>query len=615
MPGERVTTAQRRRIGALANDGWTAQEISSHPTIWKGREKPPNRRTINRIIAGLTLSPDAPSSHSGSRPSANIGALEDYERDKPPPKCFVDDIKSTDHLEALRDFVFWCRLFEERELFECQKRWSKFVDDHQFALIMAGPRHGKTEAITTLRTAWHMCGGGYPWEYYENPANPLRDLQVGMVAASKQQAGKNWYAVANRLEFNDKLIQAYGRFKDSTAIWQSSTYSLTVAGRQRAILSGDYSLTVIGERSSVLGRGFNRLKLDDVADLDNCRTPEDADDIIRWLRVHIFTRLDDAYAEISATGAELPLENSPYKQLETMPSLEEADDEDADELRPVFATIREPTILDRGNRVVLCPEKWTWKRVMAQRSLLGEQIFECVHQQNSAGWGIARFREEWIHGRGGYPGCLDRDRGLGERAPVFASGKEVPTIRVVSIDPSPTKFCGALVMDIPQSGKTYAPRLLDIRRARLQTPDMMNLLRSWGERYRPRVLTIEKNSADFFVQTEEFNEWRQAAGVRVLYQHTDGRNKAHKEMGFDTLGPDVENGNIRIPWGDYDARYAFQPLIDEMLKRLPTDDLLLALWFPKWWLPAIRGMDQMDSFDRYVPGGFVGPPPRLEAVS
>ena len=614
MPkGTLVTLAQRRRIGSLANDGWSTHEIQAHPTLWKNREHPPDRRTIMRIVAGLTLGPGAPSSRTGSRPATNIEALEEYERAQPPPKCFVGDL-GREALEALRDFEYWCRLYEEWELFDCQVRWSRFVQQHPFALVMAGPRHGKTECLTTLRTTWHLCGGGYPWEYYENPANPLRDMQVGMVAASKQQAGKNWYAVASRLEHNDKLIQAYGRFKDSTSVWQASTYSLIVAGRQRAILSGDYSLTALGERSSVLGRGFNRLKLDDIADLENCRTPEDADAIIRWLRVHIFTRLNDDDAQISATGAELPLENSPYKQLEEMPSLDEADDDEDLERRPIFTTIREPTILDRGNRVVLCPEKWPWRRVMAARSLLGEQIFECVHQQNPAGYGIARFQEDWIYGRSGHPGCLDKDRGLGIAQPIRRNGENVPTIRVVSVDPSPTKFCGALCMDMPQVGSTYAPQLLDIRRAMLKTPDMLQLMKDWHTKYRFRVLILEKNAAHFFIQTESFNEWRQQAGIRVLYQHTDGHNKAHKEMGFDTLSPDVENGTIRIPWGDHDARYAFQPLIDEMLKRLPTDDLLLSLWFPKWWLPALRAMAQTDAFDRYVPGAVVEPPPRLEHV-
>jgi hypothetical protein len=614
MPGEHLSMAQRRRVLTLAADGWPVDQIRNHP-MWAKREKPPDRRTLNRLIAGMTASPDSPSRRTGSRPASNLDAADEWASDHPAPKMFVGDIASTDHLEALRDFVFWCQLFEERPLFECQVRWAHHVDTHQFAQVMAGPRHGKTEACSTLRTVWHLCGGGYPWDYYEEPSNPLRDTQVGMVASSKEQAGKNWLAVAARLEYNEKLISAYGRFRDSSSLWQSSNYALIVAGRQRAILSGDYSLTVIGERSRVLGRGFNRLKLDDIADLENCRTPEDADAIIRWLRVNIFTRLDDAGAEISCTGAELPLENSPYKQIETMPSLEEADDEDEfAERRPIFATIRDPTVLDWGNKVLLCPEKWNWKRAMAQRSLLGEQIFECVHQQNAAGHGIARFQEDWIHGRGGFPGCLDRDRELGTSAPILRAGVRVPTIRVMSIDPSPTKWCGALVMDIPQQGRVYAPQLIDIRRARMKTPDMLMLLRQWGERYRPRVLTIEKNSADFFIQTEDFQEWRQQLGIRVLYQHTDGKNKNHKEMGFDTLSPDVENGNIRIPWGDYDARYAFQALIDEMLKRLPTDDLLLSLWFPKWWLPALRAMGQTDSFDRYVPGGFVEPPPRLEVV-
>jgi hypothetical protein len=614
MPGARLTIAERRKVMTLVTDGWKANDLIHHPSLWKGRERPPDRRTLNRLVNGMRATPDTPSGHTGSRPASNEKAAEEWLEENPPPKTVVGDLAPS-VLATLKDFSLFCRRYEGRVLFACQERWIDHMLSHPYAMVLAPPRHGKTELFSVMLVVWLLCGGGHEDAYYDNQNNPLRDGQVLLVSKSEPQAKKNWLAVSNRLQLNARLIRDFGRFKDSEAIWQASTTSMVIAGRQREVLSGDYSLTVVGANSGVLGRGANTIICDDPADLKNCKRPEQAEDLMTWLRTEIFTRLEEN-GRFLVIGARLPLANDPYSQIEHTPYLDadaEVDpDAESDELPPLFATLTEPAVLDWSTQTLLAPEKWTWRGIMARRSFLGVQIFEAVYQQNPGAAGFLRFQENWIYGRGGHPGCLDTDRRTGQSRRVMRSGVHVPTVRVMSLDPSPTKFCGAFVMDIPQRG-LYAPLLLDIRRARLPTPAMMALLRDWHREYLFRALFLEKNSADFFIQTEDFQQWRQETGVRVFF-HSTGENKGHAEYGFDTLAPDVEYGRIRLPWGDMDSRHAFQPLINEMLGRLPTNDLLMALWFPKWWLPALRSMGADDSFDRYVPGGFVEPPPRLEVV-
>ncbi|MGH2689037.1 MAG: hypothetical protein ACRDKW_09560, partial [Actinomycetota bacterium] len=85
--------------------------------------------------------------------------------------------------------------------------------------------------------------------------------------------------------------------------------------------------------------------------------------------------------------------------------------------------------------------------------------------------------------------------------------------------------------------------------------------------------------------------------IRVIEHVTTGSqpgkagNKDSPTYGIQTLAVDVEAGRVRIPWGDYDTRSRFDDLRREMLGLLPTDDLLLALWFPKWWLEEIASID------------------------
>jgi hypothetical protein len=56
-------------------------------------------------------------------------------------------------------------------------------------------------------------------------------------------------------------------------------------------------------------------------------------------------------------------------------------------------------------------------------------------------------------------------------------------------------------------------------------------------------------------------------------------NKKDEELGAAMSRSLWESGRLRLPWGSEDARAASQLLIDEGLRRLPTDDLLMALWF------------------------------------
>jgi hypothetical protein len=85
----------------------------------------------------------------------------------------------------------------------------------------------------------------------------------------------------------------------------------------------------------------------------------------------------------------------------------------------------------------------------------------------------------------------------------------------------------------------------------------------------------------WFLQQPEFESFRRKTQVLA---HNTGRNKGDPTLGVGSLAMDFEFGNIRLPYGDPEAKQMSELLIDEAMSypEGETDDLLMALWFIKF---------------------------------
>ena len=143
----------------------------------------------------------------------------------------------------------------------------------------------------------------------------------------------------------------------------------------------------------------------------------------------------------------------------------------------VWNQISTPAILDREKKQVLWPEHWPFDKLEKRRAQLGSALFETMYQQNpeAAGEFVTR---AWIEGHCDDPGCLDRDRLVGQGWKKTA-GQYLPITRVISIDPSPTKYCGIVVADIVfvPNQPTFACSVLAVRRVRRLHRDLLEVRR------------------------------------------------------------------------------------------------------------------------------------------
>ena len=591
--------------------------------------------TIGRFLRGedaLGRLQGMPAASAQGGPAAAEAWLDE----NPPPKAYRE--LSPRAKRGLVDFPYFCSEILGEALTPHQVRWHQRAleaqrEGRRFRLRLAPPRHAKTD-LENKTCVWYCAGGGQDPGYYDQSDPPLRDVRIMLVSGAETQSDKNFEYVAVRLAAHGRLIGEYGRFRESGNPWRPSARVLVVAGRRKLQLSGDFTLVCVGTGSHVLGRGADRIIGDDPFDIENVKTPEQAVSMLRWMRVHIFSRLEPERGTIDVNGAKLPVGSEPYTQIQEWPASAarqlgtDIEMELAGGYERLFDTTVEPAV-NTETGALLFPRMrasngewigWTERALEHARSLAGEDAWAAMWMQAPRGGRSSLALPEWIYGgmidHVQYPGCLDHDRVWGQASESVRDGQETPSVRVVSIDPSDVMWWGIVCFDLyRERGEAgYCPELIDLDRSKHSTASVLTLLEGWHATYRFRVLVLERNIAKFLVEDERFTEVVRRCRIKVIYHYT-GDNKNSRAWGKGTLADDFEHARIRIPNGDAESRWKFQYLVKEALGELGTDDLLMALWFGKFNLAGLLAMALADDgWPGWGPPGRSMIPPRLASV-
>jgi hypothetical protein len=564
-------------------------------------------------------------------------AMESWEDTNPPPKTYGE--LSPRAKRALQDFPYFCEHILGEPLDTHQLGWdgieeTEIAGGNRFIQINVHPRSGKTDWRTNKKALWRLIGGGRPKEFYEAVDPPLRDLRLVLVAGSESQSDKNCEYIQSRLAEHARLIGEYGRFKQAGLAWRPSQGVLTIAGRRRLELAGDYSLVCVGMRSHFLGRGGDEIVADDAFDLENCATPEAAEKCLHWLRTQVFSRLEPG-GSISVLGARLPMPNDPYVQIAAWPAAIEdsfGDDDmevpEDDDYGRLFHTIVQPAVLDWERKIVLCPERFTWRQLMQAKALAGADVWASTWMQLPSEGAASLARREWIYGGAGtdptsrltrtFPGCMDPDRRFGETTPIKVLRDHheelAPSIRVVSVDPSDVKWWSILCTDLFKTGGgEFRPVLVDLDRNKHNTGSFLAVLGQFWDLHHFSVVLLEKNMAKFLLENEAFLGFCRQRSIKIL-RHYTGDNRNHPRWGVGTLRDDFMEGRIRIPNADYETRAKFSYLVKEALGELATDDVLMSLWFLKFNLAGLLALASSGSNWpgwKGSPGRHKAPPARV----
>lgn len=453
------------------------------------------------------------------------------------------------------------------------KSWVRTALSTNRVLINCPPRHAKSTIFSVWFPIWLIAAN--------------RDIQILVCSQTDQLAKKFTNEISYHLTYNQDLIKDFGRFKPELGDypWRPNSGQLLVEGRHREFKSGDLTLQVRGAQQQILGMEANWIIIDDAVSRAVAESDTQRERLSEWFHGDVMSRLEPDSKAI-CIGQRLHIHDL-YGELSR---------EKAIGGKLAWNHINFPAIADWEAKTVLWPEKWGWDELMQTYQDVGSDMFEAMYQQNPMPEGRRLARTEWLYGDDTHPGCVDNTRyaGYGLReatdeqlksviAPGF--GRE-QVVRVLSIDPSPTRYAGLVVADVPRTdsygNSPFQAHIVEFVREKMSVRDMIGHIDRVIALYRPDYFIFEQVAAQrWFLQDSAMDRIRQQLTV---LPHTTGRNKGDASLGVESLAVDFEFGRVRVPYGDAEAR-AMSEMFFEEVRTYPqghTDDLLMALWFIKF---------------------------------
>lgn len=461
-----------------------------------------------------------------------------------------------------------------------------FVTDVNLMLNVP-PRHAKS----MIFAIWVPI-----WLYSRN-----REEEIILVSKTKELA-RDWAVeIAYQLEWNQPLISAFGRFAPETKgdiPWRPAQGELMVAGRATSARSGQLSLRSRGSGQHILGREATVAIIDDIADAKVSQSEVQRDEQLRWLREDVFSRVmpeneETASGRVVIIGQRVHYDDI-YGELES-----QVHERGPHKGEPLWTIVKKPAVLrwpdedpENPEAEVYWPDARPFDWLMTQYERLGgHAAFECMFQQEPRPEGSIVFRDEWL------------ERAHDPRRAGF-EGLRTPwksRARVLSIDPSPTKWNALVVADVPYDRQTFRCAVIEVRRWRGGLRTIVEEIGRCIREYKPDYFIFEQAAAQRWLFEDPIFE-----GLKPLVRtipHNTGSNKGDPDMGVESLAGDFEFATISLPYGD-EAGRQMSGLLEAEARVWPsvraTSDVLMALWFIKWNYKKLRPK-------KYVrDGGFSG---------
>lgn len=440
-------------------------------------------------------------------------------------------------------------------------------------LINVPPRHAKTVIIAVWLPIWLLTLD--------------RNEQIIIVSDTNTHSKAVTYEISQQLEFNPALVAAFGRYapeKSKESPWRPSQGELVVLGRSGGTRALQYSVLSRGSGQQILGREATWAILDDITTQEITESERERDKLHSWVRQSVFSRLQQGSDEAAAghalvVGQRVHL-NDLYGELEAEVGLR-----GPGAGQPLWHVTKFPAILkwpedNDGIAEVLWPEERGFEYLMEQYNRMGHDAFEKMYQQNPMPEGSRFVQPEWL------VRCRDETRNGYEST--RAEVDFLPMVRIVSVDPSPTKDNALIVADMVAVRDMFACQILETATWRGNMREFVARTDKAIRHYNPDYLIIERSTVtNWLIQDPLYEDLRQR--VRVL-EHTTGSNKGDPELGILSLAADFEAGRIRTPYGDETGREMTKLLEDQALVygHHRPDDLLMALWFIKWNYRRLR---------------------------
>lgn len=370
-----------------------------------------------------------------------------------------------------------------------------------------------------------------------------------------------------------------------------------------------------GQDSGFLGGRFDFVIWDDLVDMKNTKTEDSRESTREWWDTEAESRIEPG-GLLMLQGQRIAM-NDLYRWCLDKKTL----DEKPKYKHIVFKAHDDEKCTGSHDGIdpwpvgcLLDPHRIPWK-MLETIAHTSPRAYSVMYQQEDGDTVGGLVDPVWIMGgidADGYPapGCLDKDRPIGEVPAHLLNGNGWS---FVTVDPSPTEFWGVIwwIYD-PESSTRY---VIDIIKRRMNPEQflsldlndftwsglMVELTQEANEIGAPITHVIfEVNAAQrWFLSQRHVQKWMEMTG-QVFVPHTTSINKQDPKYGLESIGDLFRQGFIRLPWANPTARLKVNYLIEEAT-RYPdhdTDDLIMSTWFGKLavenhYTPRRQGLYQM----------------------
>ena len=464
------------------------------------------------------------------------------------------------------------------------KKWVEAFLRERRLLLNVPPGHAKSEFFMIWIPTWLICMN--------------RNVQILMVSKSGEDAATWAMEVSGQLESNPDLVATFGRFAPETTgdqRWKPGSGVFSVMGRTRKLKGAQYTMESRGMTGRVLGRRADFVLVDDPTNQEDAELETSRIKSLKHLRQQVFSR-----AEPSGDwhGGRIVVIGQRVHLLDMYGDLERQEWQTGPlKGTKAWHTEKYPAVLDWGPPVkTLWPERWPWSELeQAYADVGGEGPFWTMYQQQPRPEGEAIFKPEHLeackdHKRGAFKGFQTDDPFL-------------PVVRVLSVDPSPTKWNGIIVGDLYSNREKFVFAITEVYRLKAGYPALKERVDEIIDRAHPDYFIFEESG--FLKWFNEDPWWVELQDRISVTLHHTGMNKNSQEYGVQSLAGDFEFQNISLPYGDAEGKKMTDLLLDEALvyPSGATDDILMALWFAKFNYKKMSPVRYLPTSTRGAGGG------------
>jgi hypothetical protein len=456
--------------------------------------------------------------------------------------------------------------------------WVLAYFDNELLMINVPPGHWKSVIFSVAMPL------------YEVVCN--RAIKIILISRSAELATQ-WTRNIVSVMVEDAFVRAFGKFAPTTkgeSMWQVGVGSIRVnpGGSEFTILSR-------GAQTQIFGRRADLIIVDDPTNTDIARSELEGGREFTRFKMEAMTR-QAAASKVVIVGQRLGARDFFGRVLDLRDEYD----------KPLFHVERYPAVLrwpDRNEKgewipetaEVLDPVHWPWEVLVKRLSMLGESVFETMYQQvpRSLEGGLMS-SETFAKARDDRPAWKGRREAGAAAVKAEGQGRQNPYVRVLSIDPSPTRFFGCVLADVAvKSDGTTDTWVLGNWRFQAKREgsldDFMTRLNQVVQRTRVDFVIIEE--VQYVGWMRETQWWAQIFDAKnapkFLKQNTTAQTKNHVLYGLRSLVADWEQGRMHLPYGDRRAREMTDLLQQECENyedgsgQGGDDDQLMALWFIK----------------------------------